>query len=85
MQEITAQTADPSKLNSRNHTVPDQAHAEEEDLQLPKWLLQSLSPDERAGLLLLSIFPLAITLDLATCVLPSTSKIVGATAVVSKG
>ena len=43
--------------------------------QLPQWLLPLLSPDERLGLLRLSIFPLAITLDMATCVLPSTCMI----------
>lgn len=41
---------------------------------LPKWLLKMLSQDEREGLLRLSVFPLAITMDMATCVLPSTCK-----------
>lgn len=44
----------------------------EEEGPLPKWLLQMLSQDEREGLLRLSIFPLAITMEMATCVLPST-------------
>lgn len=48
--------------------------AAEEAGALPKWLLQMLSQDEREGLLRLSIFPLAITLEMATSVLPSTCK-----------
>ena len=48
--------------------------AEEEAGALPKWILQILSQDEREGLLRLSIFPLAITMEMATCVLPSTCK-----------
>ncbi len=43
--------------------------------QLPQWLLQVLSQDERTGLLRLSIFPLAFTLDMATSVLPSICKL----------
>lgn len=49
--------------------------AAEEAGQLPQWLLQVLSQDERMGLLRLSIFPLAFTLDMATSVLPSICKL----------
>ena len=47
----------------------------EEAGNLPKWPLQMLSQDEQEGLLRLSVFPLAITMDMATCVLPSTCKL----------
>ena len=40
----------------------------------PSWLLQILSHDEREGLLRMSILPLAITMEMATFVLPSTCK-----------
>ncbi len=50
--------------------------AAEEAGQLPHWLLQVLSQDERTGLLRLSIFPLAFTLDMATSVLPSICKLI---------
>ena len=49
--------------------------AAEEAGQLPQWLLQMLSQDERTGLLRLSIFPLAFNLDMATSVLPSMCKL----------
>ncbi len=49
--------------------------AAEQAGQLPHWLLQVLSQDEHTGLLRLSIFPLAFTLDMATSVLPSICKL----------
>lgn len=50
--------------------------AADEAGQLPQWLLQMLSQDERTGLLRLSIFPLAFSLDMATSVLPSICKLI---------
>jgi len=49
--------------------------AAEEAGQLPQWLLQVLSQDERTGLLRLSIFSLAFTLAMAASVLPSICKL----------
>ena len=51
------------------------SYSEAEDVwQLPRWLLEVLGPEEQAGLLRLSILPLAITMEMATCVLPPTCK-----------
>ncbi len=68
--------ADFPRANTRIHILQSMpSHAEAEDVgQLPQWLLQMLSQDERTGLFHLCIFPLAITLDMATCALPSTCE-----------
>ncbi|DBB00250.1 TPA: hypothetical protein ACH3X1_014079 [Trebouxia sp. C0004] len=72
-QAIVSQASGPLRQNSETSLlcgVLSHAAAEEAG-QLPRWLLQVLSQDERTGLLRLSIFPLAFTMDMATSVLPS--------------
>ncbi|KAA6419179.1 MAG: hypothetical protein FRX49_10919 [Trebouxia sp. A1-2] len=72
-QIIVSQASGPLRQNSDAGIFQGRfSHAAAEEAgQLPQWLLQVLSQDERMGLLRLSIFPLAFTLDMATSVLPS--------------